>query len=660
MAIGSLAVRVTTNTGPFNKGMTGAGKRAKQFGRDVSSVTRTATAMTAAVTAAAAGVAVLANQSIQSGKELANFSRLANASATEFQKMAFGAKTVGIEQEKLADILKDVNDRVGDFITTGGGQMADFFERIGPKVGVTAEHFRKLSGPQALQLYVSSLEKANVSQQEMTFFMEAMANDATRLLPLLQNGGKAMGEQADQAERLGIAMSDVDVEQLRQAGIAIDQSTEILTSFLDQFTVKMVPVLTAFSEMLMQNAEDAGGVGEVAENAFNTVIDGVALVMNGLDALDRGLLQSQTAVDTFALAFRVGLLEIAREIVEIPTAAINELLMMINAIPGLKDVDLLGMSDLGRKVQSQIDNANREIGTLRTNMEEELSKPLKGDTFERIVFQHAEAGRKSAEAMVTARNKMEADMAAASGSSGRGPDDTDPAAVEEEKAKLKREKMMEAFEQEYIMTEEFNLRMAELRDLYEDSDIASQEDYQQARLDKMRSFFNEQYGIQSSGLDGLSNLAAKFWDAETGMAVDAFGQILNAFSGNSRKIFEIQKAAGIANAIVSTYTGASKALELGWPLGPIAAAAITAKGFAQVAAIKSQSFGGGGGSSSSAGGGGSSNLGGATQQQQTQPQQPQTVANISLVGDVFSRDSVKGLMEQMGDLFDDGMRLRVT
>jgi hypothetical protein len=283
MAIGSLAVRVTSDTGSFNKGLTGAGKRARQFKTDVGGVAKAAAAMTAAVTGTAVAIGALAQQSIQSGKELANLSRMANSSANEFQKMAFGAKTVGIENEKLADILKDVNDRVGDFITTGGGPMADFFERIGPKVGVTAENFRKLSGPQALQLYVDSLEKANVSQQEMTFFMEAMASDATLLLPLLRDGGAAMEEQARQAERLGVAMSDIEVEQLRQAGVAIDQSTEILTSFIDQFTVKMTPVLTAFSEMLMQNAEDAGGVGEVAENAFNTVIDGAALVINALD-----------------------------------------------------------------------------------------------------------------------------------------------------------------------------------------------------------------------------------------------------------------------------------------------------------------------------------------------------------------------------------------
>ena len=92
----------------------------------------------------------------------AGSAQVANATPEALQRWSAGARTVGIEQEKLADILKDVNDRVGDFLQTGGGPMADFFENIAPQVGVTAEQFARLSGPEALQLYITSLERAGV------------------------------------------------------------------------------------------------------------------------------------------------------------------------------------------------------------------------------------------------------------------------------------------------------------------------------------------------------------------------------------------------------------------------------------------------------------------------------------------------------------------
>ena len=93
------------------------------------------------------------------GREIDKLSQISGASTDEFQRLAFGAKTVGIEQDKLADIFKDTSDKVGEFLATGGGPLKDFFEVIAPKVGVTAQAFRDLSGPQALQLYFDSLQK---------------------------------------------------------------------------------------------------------------------------------------------------------------------------------------------------------------------------------------------------------------------------------------------------------------------------------------------------------------------------------------------------------------------------------------------------------------------------------------------------------------------
>ena len=123
----------------------------------------------------------------EQSKEIEKLSRLAGLSTTEFQKWSFASKSVGVEQDKMSDILKDVNDKVGDFLQNNAGPMKDFFDNIGPSVGVTAENFKNLSGAESLQLYVKSLDKANLSQAEMTFYMEAIGNDATALLPLLRN-----------------------------------------------------------------------------------------------------------------------------------------------------------------------------------------------------------------------------------------------------------------------------------------------------------------------------------------------------------------------------------------------------------------------------------------------------------------------------------------
>src|SRR5699024_9647698 len=134
------------------------------------------------------------------------------------------------------------------------------------------------------------------------------------------------------------------------------------------------------------------------------------------------------------------------------------------------------------------------------------------------------------------------------------------------------------------------------------------------------------------------------------------GQILGNMSTlmntESRKMFEIGKTAALANSVIATYQGMSEALKLGWPLGPIAAAAIGAKGFAQVASIRSQSFGGGGG-----GGGGGSGSVTESVNDQSQPVQPPTQRNISIsvAGNNISRDAVRELIGAIGEEMDDNV-----
>jgi len=175
--------------------------------------------------ATAAGVAFLAFSKLvgDNVNELKNQAAVANTSIATFRNLAFAAKSVGVEQDTLADILKDVNDKIGDFVQTGAGPMVDFFEKIAPMVGVTADNFKDLSGDQALKLYVDSLNSANLSQADMVFYMEAIASDATKLLPLY-------ADQSAELERLSAKYSDVN-DQLALTANQADALGDMKESF---------------------------------------------------------------------------------------------------------------------------------------------------------------------------------------------------------------------------------------------------------------------------------------------------------------------------------------------------------------------------------------------------------------------------------------------
>lgn len=288
-----ILVEVGGDVTPLTRALRSGGRHLDTFAAKGAHVgrrmARVGAAMAAALTLGTTAASGLARRAADAAVEIDNLARLAGASPVEFQRMAAAAETVGIKHEKLADILKDVQDRVGDFISTGGGPMADFFENIAPAVGVTAEQFQRLSGPDALQLFISSLEKANLTQSEMTFYLEAMASDMTALLPLLKNGGAEMKRLGDKAEDAGRVLSGETLEgarklkekldelegsiraELTTAMIGLEDELEVLAIFVRDYGV---PALESLIEW-----------GAKAAGAFTEIAEAIAIVRGNATAL---------------------------------------------------------------------------------------------------------------------------------------------------------------------------------------------------------------------------------------------------------------------------------------------------------------------------------------------------------------------------------------
>ncbi|WBY16631.1 hypothetical protein PF049_00205 [Erythrobacteraceae bacterium WH01K] len=209
-----------------------------------------------------AAFAKMAGDMSSEAREMANSARISGESFEEFQRQAAGAKTVGIDFEKLGDIFKDTRDKIGDFSATGAGPMKDFFEQIAPKVGLTKDAFKNLSGKDGLQLYYDSLKKAGVSQDEMVFYMEAIASDATNLIPLLENGGKAFEEFGSKAA----IISDEDAAGLKkyaEAQVRMEAATRKLS---------IAFVSSGLLDHLTTFVEKAAGIVDSISNANPTLV----------------------------------------------------------------------------------------------------------------------------------------------------------------------------------------------------------------------------------------------------------------------------------------------------------------------------------------------------------------------------------------------------
>lgn len=220
-SLGRLTLDLVAKIGNFTEPMTKAERHAKSSSNKIADSFGIASVAAKALGVAVAGISVggvvsFANQTVNAGNEIKKFSQLANSSTRDFQYFAKGAETAGFSMEKFADVNKDVLDRLGE-VSRGEGEMMDFFERIAPKIGVTAAQFKNLSGPEALQAYYNGLQKANLSHAEQVTYMEQLANDASMLIPLLKNGGEGFQKWGDAAERMNALMSDEMIANLALA-----------------------------------------------------------------------------------------------------------------------------------------------------------------------------------------------------------------------------------------------------------------------------------------------------------------------------------------------------------------------------------------------------------------------------------------------------------
>ena len=240
--------------------------------------------------AAIAGISFAAfiRGAVQTSQELRNMANLTGVSTDELQRVTPSLNRAGISLEKYSDILKDVNDKTNDFLQTGGGPMADFFENIAPLVGVTEDAFKGLSGQDALGLYVSSLEAAGLSTEQMTFYMEALASDSTLLLPLLRNNAAGMNEFALAANEV---LNPKTISALDSMGTAFSTLGTVVTNI----------TLNAFAPLIRFIADTLEGFRQLVSD-FPALLGGLGLLAGAVTTLTLAMWANPVALWAAALS----------------------------------------------------------------------------------------------------------------------------------------------------------------------------------------------------------------------------------------------------------------------------------------------------------------------------------------------------------------------
>ncbi len=146
-------------------------------------------------------------------QELIETAKSVNVSTETLQVWRFAAKPKGLEADKVSDIFKDVSDKVGDYSLTGGGEAKDLFEKLKLKI----KDFKKLAPDQIMLKIGAALDKSKLTQSEKIFLMEGLADDASKVLSLIENQGAALTKAGEEAKAYGLLLSDAEKAAFQQS-----------------------------------------------------------------------------------------------------------------------------------------------------------------------------------------------------------------------------------------------------------------------------------------------------------------------------------------------------------------------------------------------------------------------------------------------------------
>lgn len=216
-SLGTLTIDLIAKVGGFVQGMDKAERASQKWSAQVkkdakevgaSIIAIGAAAATAAVGIGAAGLAVVKNTA-QQVTEADRWAKSLKMSTQDLLAWQYAAEQAGLTGDNIADIFKDINDKVGDAVLNKSGEAAQALDTL----GLSAEKLSQQSPDKQLLAISSALQKIP-SQAGKTNILESLGNDLSKMLPLFDNNNEKLKQFIQLSKDFGIAPPQEDIDNL--------------------------------------------------------------------------------------------------------------------------------------------------------------------------------------------------------------------------------------------------------------------------------------------------------------------------------------------------------------------------------------------------------------------------------------------------------------
>jgi hypothetical protein len=331
-----------------------------------------------ALAAAGAGLAIAFKSVADGVGELADIGKALGMTAQQLGYLQQSAQLAGVGADELNAALFRLRGNIGDALVKGTGPANDALKRL----GLSVKELSVLPADQQIAKITEQLRQIPNPAERSALAMDLLGKQGPRLLEV----ALAAKTIKDEAEAMGISLSDLDIRNFEKAGDAIDELTFIAQGVLKSALAELSPYIIAIAQSLSEAAKEGGGLGNIIRER---VIPAIRLATQAMAILATFFVA--TKITAGVIAATAAMIKMYQAIKLATTASAmlnavlgkNPLLKIAGAVAGLFTaavvVDEIGdaFDELDKKAAAINANTQTELkkeAELRANLPPEVEK----------------------------------------------------------------------------------------------------------------------------------------------------------------------------------------------------------------------------------------------------------------------------------------------
>jgi len=335
--LASLVVDLRTNTAKFSQGMDKANRKLDSLTKAATTARRVVWGLFGA--AAAMGLKNLITGAIDAADGLDKMSVRIGASTEALSEYQHVAELSGVAFNTLTMAWQRMTRRIAE-AARGTGEARGALQEL----GLSAQKLKELKPEQQFEILADALMGVGSEADRVRLAMKLFDSEGVSVLQTMGRGSQGLREMRDEAQRLGIAMGQDQVQAMVKAKDSMARFTASVSGAVNSIVANMSPTLKDLADFMTNWIGPSFNFAATTVRNFGKLIGGVAAALvqlaqgefslsakvikdafkdleNPLDAFTRRIEITATKTQRGAVAMRDFAMETAKARTEIAAAA---------------------------------------------------------------------------------------------------------------------------------------------------------------------------------------------------------------------------------------------------------------------------------------------------------------------------------------------------